>query len=806
MRTVRCCAVALGFDPERVATLETFARSVDRLVERHVAKHPTAPTLVAFPEHTGLLAAFVGARGEQARRCLTDRAPAVEVLTALAVGHADPLGHYARTFPGVTSAGRLLHLALTDTIVRGVVETFAALARDRGLWVSVGAALPAGWERVTDDRVGSLAASDVDRSYVYVATTDEVRNRNLVLDPEGRLAAVHDKAYLVPMERDPDAGLGLHAVGLDEVHVADLPIGRLGTVISKDAWMPDVNERLDQLGAQLLVQPEAFDRWGRPDRDGERTDLWPPDKFQRGGWWMVQRHRAIEANATPVLVGNLGDLPFDGQPLVAVEGPAGDRALGLLGQPSDAGWAAVGGWDGLEEPPEALADPDRRRAFVAHAERLAPGSRDPLEGAAGDDAAWADVRLTPTPRPRPTAWTELGAEPSVEVPGEGTQLVPDLVADGDGVWLAWVVCGGATAQGVAVARGDGTRWDPPVAVHPQPRRDTDQFDRRWRPRLAVVDGAVVCAYLGFPSESWDLFATVSRDGAAWTPPVRVDDAHTDAGVLRERGHDAPALVTDSGGITAVWSDLRWPWVLPQVRLAGSRDQGRTWTASRRVDGRPLDGQPDPTAGRSRHETRGQAAPAVIATPSGLVVLWQELDVHGRPGVWLARIAGADDAADVAPVRLDGARRSCYRPAVAAAGATIWAAWEERDPDGGGAVVVRTSRDGGWTWGAVTAIPGLPAGATQRRATLVALDPHRAVGVLEDDREGPSRIVVTSLGADGTATEPARVCDTPPGEHAHAPAAVLCGRDLVVAWQDTRGRTERVRTARVADVADQEVRP
>jgi predicted amidohydrolase len=153
-----------------------------------------------------------------------------------------------------------------------------------------------------------------------------VRNRNLVYGPDG-LVAVQDKAYLVPSERDPD-GLALTSIAVDGITTVDLPFGRLGSVISKDAWMVDVNDRLDQLGAQVLVQPEAFDRWDEVDRGevpglGEVEDLWPPDKFQRGGWWMVQRHPSIRVNVAPVLVGRLGDLVFDGQASVSVVAPAG---------------------------------------------------------------------------------------------------------------------------------------------------------------------------------------------------------------------------------------------------------------------------------------------------------------------------------------------------------------------------------------------------------------------------------------------------------------------------------------------------
>jgi hypothetical protein len=801
VRRLRVVAVALRLDLAAAEDLTSFRAMLADAAGRHLDGGGERPTLVAFPEHVGLLGMLVGERGRSARTALAAGASTAEAMLELALAHGAQLGACAARFPAVRSPGQLLHLALTDTLVRAVHDVGAAVAADHGVWLSVATALASNWERrpaTADD--AALATADVADGQVAVAVRPQVRNRNLLFAPDGRLATVQDKAYLVPSERDPAEGLGLAGIGLDRVEVADLPVGRVASVISKDAWMPDVNERLDQLHAEVLLQPEAFDRWAEPDRevraDGtEVVDLWPPDKFRRGGWWMVQRHRSFRANVTPVLLGGLGDLRFDGQALVAVPVPDGVAGLALLGQAPSPGWAAVGRWtDPLRTGtgPVAVdgggADGGARHAGVADA-----GAGHARVADAGAADAVAELTLPASPARTAVPARPEGATRSGPVAAAGLQLVPDLTADGTDAVLAWIEVGGRLGQGVVVARGDGERWTRPVAVAPQPRRAHDAFDRQWRPRLTVADGRLVAAYLAFPRESWDLHAAVSEDGgASWQPVGRVDDAQGDTGVLRERGHDAPALLTvptdGPGGavdVVAVWSDLRWPARLPEVRWARSRDGGRSWTPSREVA--------DPIAAMC-----GQTAPSAVAVGGEVLVAWQELGWSSRgggPGIRVAAVTGAERRP---PDRLDLAvDHLAFRPRLAVSGHTVWAVWEEERAQGGGGLVVRVSSDAGTTWSPPTAVdPSRPIRGTQRAAAIVALPDGRAVVAFEDDRAGPTRILAAELGADGPLGPPWRVCDAPEGAAARAPALVRMTAGLVAVWQDTRGRPEQLRGCRL----------
>ena len=978
-RPLRCVAVALQLDADRAVSAEALVGSVAGLLDREVPADPEVDTLVVLPEHTGLLAMLVGERGAAARARWRGGGSTAEILFALAGSYGEVLGELAQRYPEVRSAGQLIHLACTDTLVRTLVEGFGELAAQRGVWLSVSAALPrwrmvavhgattdaarpgdsspgvggpspggpstggpgAGGPPADQHLAGSLAGPEgAGRPRVAVPAGPGVRNRQLLFAPTGELVVVHDKVSLVPMEANAEEGLGLEPATLAELCVADLSIGRVATVISKDAWMPDVNERLDQLGAQILLQPEAFDRWGVADRDAAtgRVDLWPPDKFQRGGWWMVQRHPSFRVNITPVLLGTLGELSFDGQPLVAVPSPGGEPGLSLLGQPPDTGWAAVGCWwrerdgDGWHAGPVGSVQPGAAGSALSGpsgpsgesgpsgpvgpfelSERVGPSARSGREQQArvragasqrveqpppikdGDGVAVARVSIPTHPggvdADRHAGAGEHvprhpGANASIEVaPEPGTvQLVPDLVrartpasdtaaVPGSSasaavpgrlgwtrvervagrepepagalqpVWLAWVACDSRGRQQLRLAIGDGRSWEPSQPLSPSPAAGGDPVAlRRWRPRLAVDGSGPLCCHLGFPVGSWDVLAV--RPGADLTLPVRVDDADTDQGVLRERLHDAPAIVADGDGLIAVWSDLRWPWVLPQVRFARSADGGATWTPSRRVDGQPLAGEEDHLAGRSVRETRGQATPSIALCDGEVVVAWQERDTAGVPTIWLAwperdgalpsvrrlpgtgagAVAGAigdahpdgvvGEVGDAAAGRVpdgvvgevqgsgSGSRVALpARPVLAAAGTTLWAVWEVWHPQGGAALWATVSRDAGHRWSAPLLMdPSRPVGAHQQRACVVPLQPDRAVVVFDDDRAGGAAVVIVTLevAASGHLTSSAslRIDDAPSGAHARVPVAVRMPDDVLVVWQDTRSGTEHLRSATV----------
>jgi predicted amidohydrolase len=790
-RQFRLFAVAYRHHVDRVVSYQTYRDSVRAQFLAAVAPNLAAgrPNLVTYPENQTLMAYVLGSRGASARQTLASGQPqsSSAALASLAAPYQPQIDYYNAKFPGIDSPGQLLQLALTDTLARVVIEVFGPLADEFDVYVAISGNL-APFERVEGPSAATLRDPEAGTTYAYEATAPEVYNRNFIFGPDGRLLTIQDKAYLVPVERTRDVGLGLTGIEVHALPVFELPFARVGTVISKDAWMPDVNDRYDQLAADLLIQSEAFSTWGVAG-----NDLWPPDKFQRGGWWMVQKHPAIHVNVTPMLTGNFGDLTFDGQPLVAVKAPAG-RDTCLLGQRAEPGWAAVGRWAHYADPATAFCDPARRDEFRVVGEKLAPGSGDPLENAYAEDVVFADVVLPPR--------ADGGASParsrfsdSVALGGDAPQLQPALARAPDGAWLAWVDARRGRNQSVFVARtADGGTWSAAAAVDPQPVTDYDHFDNQWSPALFTDGAGALVSYLGFPTENWDLFgAHVDADGTPGAV-VRIDDADTAAGVERERGHSSPVLLRLADGtVLAAWSDLRWPWVKPQIRVARASDGGATWSGSVRADGGAVVAEDAQHDERDANETRGQAFPAVALAPDGaLLVAWQELSAAGVPSVYVSR--SLDGGRRFGAPRVVTGSASAWRPALLEAGGTVWLAYEEETAPGGRRIALRQSGDGGETFSAARALdPSAPDGGTQRYVRLLPYG-NGGLAVFEDRRAGDGDILAVSFVASGS-DEVGRVDDGPAGAEARAPAATLLpdGR-VVVAWQDTRDGVEKVRVA------------
>lgn len=788
---LRAFAVAYRHHVDRVESYATFEASVRDQFDAQIAPHLATqrPNLVTYPEDQGLMAYMIGARGAHARQLMRGGAGAAESLASLAATYAPQMAYYEAKFPGTDSPGQLLLLALTDVSGRAIVETFSRLAADHGVYVTVSTNV-AEFERVEGPQAASLGDPEADGSYAYEATSPEVHNRNFVFGPDGELIDIQSKAYLVPIERSRDLGLGMTGVQIDELAVIDLPFGRLGTVTSKDAWMVDVNERLDQRSATLLVQPEAFSTWAVPG-----GDLWPPDKFQRSGWLMTQRHPALRANVTPMLTGNFGDMTFDGQPLIAVETPGGIPGLCNLGQRPEPGWAAIGRWNATEEPAQELCGEHRREEFAERGEAMRPGSGDEHENAYAEDVVFADLDLS---LPRPAADRVARGDFAVTepAPGQASQLVPSVTATVDGAALTWIDLRRGNSSTYAV-RFDGGAWSVPALVSDQGVHEHDHFDNQWSPVIARTGEGLVASFLDFRTENWDLYRSTSSDGSSWSGNERVDDADEVEGTIRERGHSSPALARLSDGrLISVWSDLRWPFVVPQVRAAVSDDSGSTWSPSVRLDG-GAEAQED-VQPWARHPAEapghGQHAPAVTVTgDGGILVAWQ----NGAGSVPHVQVVRSPDGGRSfsAPVELGVGPG--FRPALAAEGDDVWLAYERRTDDGGSVIELAHSHDGGAGWSEpVTADPAPPVGVTQRNPALVAANGTIGV-VFSDDRAGDEDVLLAVT--DGAANQPSRLYrldDGADGSHARAPSVTLLddGRVLAVWQEEEDGSTVGLRAA------------
>src|SRR5437867_5324295 len=431
-----------GF-PDRASLVQA---GVDDVASHLFPADPAAPAtvLVVFPEDVGLVAALIGSRGAAARAQIS----AVGAIAALFAPYAVQYDYYNAKYPGQPLV-RPLVLALTDTVYRGFYETFRELALTHGVYLaaSFNAAPARRVEQATEpDLVALLRDPDEpSRTYAYEAVSPFPYNTTLVFAPDGEVLVPDgnggtlespsatggvirgsaNKAYLTPIEQPPpgnQAGLSLAFGPVHDLEVLDTPVGRLAIVISKDAWMIDVNDRFLAKGANVVLQPEAFSEWAYA------AAPWQPNIFKEGGFANLEKHVPWVANVDASMTGNFFDVTFDGQSAVlgrkrkTSPGPLGPGHA-WIGQNPDTGFRIVAPWI---EPDPGIANPaltlaERRAMLAADGAQLLPGSgaacggslevgacengyREPVVFAdvdlpAGATTAPVDPTIAPPPRP-----------------------------------------------------------------------------------------------------------------------------------------------------------------------------------------------------------------------------------------------------------------------------------------------------------------------------------------------------------------------------------------------------------------------
>src|SRR4051812_13366700 len=321
-----------------------------------VASHLRADgrNLVVWPEDTGLFGALTGDRGASARSGGSLTAAIISLFTTYGAQNA----YYTQKYPSLGARPvRLVLASLTDTFGRTAIETFSEMAAKYHVYLEVGVDMAQSWQVVCNDidafnraapaRLPGgvlcqeenpqkvLALRDPNepaRDYAYEATTPKVSNMALVFDPGGRLLSKQVKTYITESEIPGQLDLvpGEVTGGLGALKT---PVGTLGFVISKDAWMPDVQAKLDEAHVDLLVQPEWF------VNDVVRSSgMWAPDTLKASAYNDLLRMPSLRAVVLPELTGNIFDYTADAQSHFAVRGA---QAAGhLVGQPDAPGLVA----------------------------------------------------------------------------------------------------------------------------------------------------------------------------------------------------------------------------------------------------------------------------------------------------------------------------------------------------------------------------------------------------------------------------------------------------------------------------------
>jgi hypothetical protein len=443
----RVFAMQLKQDARDVTSYAAFRRKIACAIRTQVVPHLAhgRPNLVVFGEDAGLITTAIGSRGRRARALVEDPAsdaacrgkgfPCVTtaLLGSLGDGYARQVAYYKARFPDLGSTSGLF-VAATDTYARGFMATFSDLARRYGIYVV--AANDQAPFRETRDPTAIRALADPDRPRprsVFVATRPEVYNEVFLWAPRDvrhrgpamlrNVAARNRKVPLTSIEQvlqltpGPSRGAAARA----NLRPYRLPgtRARLGFATSLPAFVygapapggdpcADVAQTymrcLDRLGANLVIQADANPgAWTGPDGDG--IERWQPLSWMTSTWRAVADPTvSFDYNVTPMLVGNLGDLVFDGQTAITQRGLTGGPGCHYVG---NASWIAgedrpdLTGEAGPKTQFLALAPwvaPDGPRdALRALSARLAPGSRDPLENDYLETAVVADLPFPPDP-------------------------------------------------------------------------------------------------------------------------------------------------------------------------------------------------------------------------------------------------------------------------------------------------------------------------------------------------------------------------------------------------------------------------
>jgi hypothetical protein len=777
--------------------------------------------LVVFPEDTGLITALIGSRGAVARR----QTSALGAIPSLFGPYSDQVAYYSAKYPG-QPAVRLLLLALTDTFYRSFYETYRALAIEHGTYIAAATnAAPA--RRVTDPAlVARLGDPDEpNRTYAYEAASPHPGNTTYVFAPNGEVLVPDGqggtlqspsqtdgvirgstvKAYLTPPEQPPPGeflGLSLGFGAVRDLEVLDTPVGRLGTVISKDAWMVDVNDRFEAKGANVILQPEAFSSWAF------QSSPWDPDIFKEGGFANLQKNPSWQVNVDASLTGPFFDTLFDGQSAIigrkrkAARGPlTGQNAW--IGQNPETAFLEVGPWvsadPGIADPSLTLAE--RRQRLVADGSKLLTGppcatslTAGPCKGGYRESVIWEDVDVhggpvtdSPDPvRAQPPHFSGATLASGKEKEPVA-QHAPRVAARGKYVYAVWHErSGGADNVYLAVSRNHGIHFHKPVRVSDNAAGAVSEL----LPTVAARAGEVVVAWQEFADGRSDdrgrvMLARFDERGRKAGGDVRVDD--TDAG-----GKWLPQVAFDGAVPVVAWIDERDHGLqdLPLEHVYAARGTATGgFGPNVRVDA----GAPVPLAAHLDNKW----SPALTVSGGKAYVAWSDF----RDYNWDIYFARSDDGGRTfgPNVRVDdfgGFERLNERASLAVdAAGRVHAAWTDlraREPDTN---IFYARRDnGGGTFSSNRRLDDSNNGFDPNRDTPsnqwhpgLAAAGNDLFAVWQDNRLGNNDIFFTS-SADAGATFAAseRVDDTGAGQSEQSkPSLALDSDTCHVVWEDNR---------------------
>jgi hypothetical protein len=429
-----------------VVSYDAFRTKIECMIREYVEPRLARgrPNVVAFNEDVGLATIATGSRGQAARDLVSapggvpgceGRPPpcaAAALLFEINGEYARQNDAYAGRFPRIGPIEQAF-VAPTDTFARGWMQVFSDMARRYDVYI-VGSNNQAPFRESRDpSEIAAFADPDLPEppSSVFVATEDAVYNEAFIWGPDDvrqegpwplrNVVAQNKKVPLTELEQQlqvsagpssgPDAVANLRPYRLPGTKA------RLGIATSLPAFQfghqfgeppPEVDpcsdtrlyymHCLDKLRANVVIQDEANPGpWAVTQPGG-----WQPLEWMGSSWRHVGDPSVSFAyNVTPFMVGNLADLVFDGQSSIAQRGRTLGPGCNYVGTrkfqagPPENDPAPYRPYAGRKREFLAVAPWVRRRGtrdeLRAVAERLGPGSGDPLENDYVETALIADL-------------------------------------------------------------------------------------------------------------------------------------------------------------------------------------------------------------------------------------------------------------------------------------------------------------------------------------------------------------------------------------------------------------------------------
>lgn len=374
-RGPRVFAMQFKQEARHIRTYASFRKKIECMIRKWVLPHRAKgrANVVAFNEDIGLMTLGTGSRGASARAAFARPAEVTECvgsappcralvgLNRVTAAYAGPDAAYTSRFPVAHPLSRGF-TAATDTAVRGWMQVFSDMARRYRIYILGSNNQSHFRESMDPAEIELFRDPDLPKpESVYVATGPEVYNEVFMWGPklvheEGprplrNVVASNMKLPLTSIEvalgltpgpsSGPDGTANLKPYRIPGTRAkvgfaTSLPAFQFGYPIGEPVPSArpcaDISATymrcLSRLGTNLVMQDEANPgEWANP-----AGTYWQPLDWMGSTWRsVVDPGVKFTYNVTPHMVGNLGDLPFDGQTAITQRGLRGKKKCNYVG-------------------------------------------------------------------------------------------------------------------------------------------------------------------------------------------------------------------------------------------------------------------------------------------------------------------------------------------------------------------------------------------------------------------------------------------------------------------------------------------